>query len=316
MSRKHVPLCAGLLLALVPALTTARAQAPMPAPATAPAADTPAVAVVRQFLADRAARWNLAAYLLLSAKSRQNISLADFEAGRPLPLSDAGKVPAPLFALSALLVDTHNTLKYTFAVVGPDPVDPNIVLVRADRDAAGRADVPAVTLRLVTVSDPAAHAPRVDPLGSLERAAPQVFAKARENARRAVSQNNLNFLVVGIERYQTDHDVMPDADRWVDEIMPYIGTTAAFRDPSAPPGEAWSYAFNRALSHKPIGLGEGPASTVMLFESSKGVKNASDTGQSVPRPGRHRGGTDYAFADGHVKWSADGAKLSYRLSGK
>ncbi len=54
----------------------------------------------------------------------------------------------------------------------------------------------------------------------------------------------------------------------------------------------------------------------LLFESTAGVKNAADTGDSVPMPGRHNGGTDYALADGHVKWEADGAKPSFLLTGK
>jgi len=55
----------------------------------------------------------------------------------------------------------------------------------------------------------------------------------------------------------------------------------------------------------------------MVFESMAGVQNASDAGASVPAPGRHSGGTDYVFADGHVKWFADGgARPSFLPTGK
>jgi len=56
---------------------------------------------------------------------------------------------------------------------------------------------------------------------------------------------------------------------------------------------------------------------VLLFESTDGKKNASDRGESLPRPGRHNGGTDYALADGYVKWVSDTApKPSFLITGK
>ncbi len=62
---------------------------------------------------------------------------------------------------------------------------------------------------------------------------------------------------------------------------------------------------------------ESPAATVLLFESTDGKKNASDRGESLPSPGRHNGGTDYALADGYVKWVSDTApKPSFLITGK
>lgn len=314
-----IPVIVLLYLAASLAAGVVSAEPPAGAPtpiAPAAVADTPAVAVVRQFLTARSAGHYSEAYALLSASSRQNVTAKEFAAGSPPPPSEARQMPAPMFVLIALLADTRNALNYTFTLVGPDPTDPNAALVRAD-PPAGTVDLPAFTLRLLTVSDPTARAPRVDILGSLERAAPKEFAEAREKAKRAASQSNLKQLSLGILQYMQDHDEhMPDADKWVDEIMPYVKSEAIFHDPSAPTGEKWSYAYNRTLSHKSVAQLDSPATTVMLFESSKGMKNASDTGQSVPRPGRHQGGTDYGFADGHIKWFTDGTTLSYKLSGK
>jgi len=46
------------------------------------------------------------------------------------------------------------------------------------------------------------------------------------------------------------------------------------------------------------------ASIVLVFESTKGRKNAADAGTSLQmEPPRHRGGNNYDFADGHGKWS-------------
>ena len=302
---------AGLLPVLLPASVYA---APLPAasPPASAAADTPAVAVVRQFLAARSAGRYDAAYALLSASSQQIIPKAQFAAGNASPFGSDRAMPLILLGIGNLFVDTYNIKGYMFTVIGPDPAKPAVVLVRADRAA-----VPAMTLRLLTVTDPAAHAPRLDMIGSLERTAPKEFASARERAKRDISVSNLKQLALGIIQYTQDHDeIMPDADKWCDEILPYVKTEAIFRDPSAPAGEKWSYAYNRALSHVSLYQIVAPAQAVMLFESTAGVKNASDTGQSVPVPGRHLGGTDYAQADGHVKWERDGTKLSYRLDGK
>ena len=283
-----------------------------PPSATAPQADTPAVAVVREFLADRAAGKYDAAYALLSANSQLTASLKSIEKGDPTAAHDFQGWPAPALGLLVFFFDTHNTLNYTFTVIGPDPLDPNSVLVRAVPPAGS-----AATLRLLTVSDPATHTARLDVLGAVQRAAPEEFAAEREKAQMVTSISNLKQLALGVIQYGQDHDEkMPDADHWVDEIMPYVKTEAIFHDPSAPVGEKWSYAYNRALSHQPLAALDAPAQTVLLFESNSGVKNASDIGQSVPVPGRHLGGTDYALADGHAKWFPDGTKLSFKLTGQ
>lgn len=310
---------AGLSLALLPAFVHAD---PLPAtpPSASAAADTSAVAVVRDFLADRAAGKYDAAYSLLSTDSRQTNSRQSFEQGDPTAARDFRDWPAPAFGLLVLFLDTHNTLSYTFTVVGPDPADPTAVLVRAMPSAAATTSAVAspITLRLLTVADPSVHAPRLDFLGAVQRAAPGRFTKERDNAQHLMtSLSNLKQLALGIIQYSQDHDEkMPDAVSWVDEIMPYVKTEAIFHDPSAPAGEKWSYAYNLALSHKSLAQFDAPAQTVMLFESTSGVRNASDTGQSVPVPGRHKGGTDYALANSHAQWFADGTKLSYRLDGK
>lgn len=294
----------GLPLALLPALVRADPTPAAPS-ATAAQTDTPAVAVVRHFLADRAAGRYHAAYALLSGDAPQIIPQDWFLAGNPPPKAMLAQMAIPLQSLSILLYDTHNTLNRAFTVIGLDPTLPSAVLVRADP--------PGVVIHLVTVTDLVTHTLRIDPQMSLERTSPEDFAKAQ----RAASLSNLRQLALGVILYEQDHDKrMPDAAHWVDEIMPYVKTEAIFHDPSALASEKWSYAYNRALSHQPLAALDAPARTVLLFESNLGVRNASDAGQSAPRPGRHLGGTDYAFADGHAKWVPDGTKLSYRLDGK
>ena len=103
-----------------------------PPSAASPQADTPAVAVVREFLADRATGRYAAAYALLSADAFQMIPQDWFLAGSPPPKSMLAQMATSLQSLSILLYDTHNTLNRTFTATGPDPALPGAVLVRAD----------------------------------------------------------------------------------------------------------------------------------------------------------------------------------------
>ncbi len=320
-------------LLLLLSLTAVALAAPQPPPK-----DTPAVAVVRQYLASLAAGHTAEAYLLLSASSRQALPAADFAKGSTPTLSEIHEASPAFIGVVALFLDTHNTLHNKFTVLDPDPAAPGGVLVRATSSAGTTA-----TLRIATMTDPGVSAPRLDIFGSVKRtdpaqsarSAPAQSARSAENARQAASQSNLKQLSLGIIQYAFDNNNhLPDADTWVDELLPYVKDKTLFRDPSAPAGEEYSYAFNRALSGavldapgQPSGVVEAvrsrdgskvapSVSTVMFFESTKGVKNASDTGQSVPKPGRHLGGTDYAFADGHVRWLRDGTLPSFALTGK
>ena len=280
------------------------------------AADTPAVAVVREFLADRAAGKSAEAYALLSSELQRGLTENQFAASVAPPAATLKEKADPLYALSLLLTDTRNTQGYTFILTGPDPANPNAALVRVTPPATA-AGVPVTVLHLAVASDPVAQAPRLDMLETLKATDPKIFAEVANRAKRAASQSNLKQIGLGIIQYEQDHDeYTPDAAKWIDETMPYIKSTEPFHDPSLPASKLYGYAYNSALSHKGIALFEVPSSTVMVFESTKSARNAADAGLSVPRPGRYSGGTDYLFTDGHVKWFPDGTKLSFKLSGK
>lgn len=280
-----------------------------PPPVTAAQADTPAVAVVREFLADHAAGQAPRAYALLSSVTQEGLPLNQEPEMLKEVLAPATQLPAGVLPLIALFADFHDTLHFKFRVLGVSADDPTVVLVRAYQ--VGRPFSSTKTLRIATLADP--NARRIDGV----RTTPIFFPEGPIFAQRVASQLNLKQIALGIIQYAQDHDEkMPDAATWVDEIMPYVKSEAIFHDPSAPAGEKWSYAYNRALSHQPLAALDSPAQTVLLFESNLGVKNASDTSQSVPVPGRHLGGTDYAQADGHAQWFPDGTMPSFKLSGK
>jgi prepilin-type N-terminal cleavage/methylation domain-containing protein/prepilin-type processing-associated H-X9-DG protein len=87
-----------------------------------------------------------------------------------------------------------------------------------------------------------------------------VFARARENARRASCQSNLKQIGIGIMMYTQDYDerlprndTATDVDTWVDTIQPYVKSDQLFVCPSdsnphvqtAGSGRKTSYAINQ-----------------------------------------------------------------------
>lgn len=67
-----------------------------------------------------------------------------------------------------------------------------------------------------------------------------VFARARENARRANCQSNLKQIMMGVMQYMQDNSEMlmirnnGAGDWWHDTLQPYIKSSDAFTCPSAP----------------------------------------------------------------------------------
>jgi prepilin-type processing-associated H-X9-DG protein len=276
------------------------------APTTAQSAT--ATEVVREYLADRATNDPAKAYALLSPDTQKNFPFSQFTMHQEIP-TDPTMTPA-LRALIVLFLNSDVTPGYDYHVQGVDPADAATVLVSARQQGDGAPA--AVTLKIVT-SGLSGTPPRIDLLESFEQTDPVASRKAREAARATASLSNLKQIALGILQYaQTHNNRLPDASRWVDEILPYLlGSSASpadrenaakglFHDPSAPAGQEWSYAFNRNLSGLPMSSLTHPATTVLVFESTAGTKNAADTGTSVPHPGRHSEGSNYAFADGHV----------------
>lgn len=280
---------------------------------------------VRAFLAARAQHDSAGQYALFSAKDRAEIPYAQFEtqfAGEKDPLAHAAQDGmSPLMAAVTLFfMDSRGLSGYLFSVDGIDQSDPHSVFVHALPPHA--APEKALLIRIVTV--PEVGGARLEMLPSYQKTSPHDFGVMREHARGMTSLSNLRQIGLALTMYAQEHgDRLPDADGWVDALLPQwsdvkdkgFHAEMLFRDPTAPEEEPWNYAFNRALSGARLGGIKDPSATVMVFESMAGVKNAADTGQSLPRPGRHSGGDYFVFADGRARWVADGAKLSYALHG-
>jgi prepilin-type N-terminal cleavage/methylation domain-containing protein/prepilin-type processing-associated H-X9-DG protein len=200
-----------------------------------------------------------------------------------------------------------------------------------------------------------------------------VFARARENARRASCQSNLKQLGLGIKMYTQDYDervppieinAIADADAthpygWADAVQPYLKSTQIFQCPSEKwgarypndpifngprptgPGAGYTDYWMNILASKTAAQGSGgksiaefayPSQTILLGDGggtwtnypaffsdsryySDGVVNSSTAigacaSASAPNLARikdegstrHLEGTNFAFADGHVKW--------------
>jgi prepilin-type N-terminal cleavage/methylation domain-containing protein/prepilin-type processing-associated H-X9-DG protein len=114
-----------------------------------------------------------------------------------------------------------------------------------------------------------------------------VFARARENARRANCQSNLKQIGLGIMQYTQDYDEkMPGSTAnnggdfyhsLSDYVQPYIKSTQIFKCPSDSTSNKYSYGYNyvylalngisNAVSIAKI---QSPAETVMLVDNLAG----------------------------------------------
>ena len=60
-----------------------------------------------------------------------------------------------------------------------------------------------------------------------------VFARARENARRASCQSNLKQMGLGIIQYTQDYDeFLPNGQNWANQTFPYVKSTQIYSCPS------------------------------------------------------------------------------------
>jgi len=182
-----------------------------------------------------------------------------------------------------------------------------------------------------------------------------VFARARENARRASCLSNMKQLALGFLQYTQDYDEsypiyssgstarLPYG--WADMIQPYVKSVQILHCPSStsptsddPISRTYtSYAYNLSfgfdnVTAAPRGLKLAALTqsslTVLLVDeglddgatinggaahwtAGKGSYNTYQTSNTSPglsiflgKASLHLNGTNYAFADGHVKWLA------------
>jgi prepilin-type processing-associated H-X9-DG protein len=108
--------------------------------------------------------------------------------------------------------------------------------------------------------------------------------------------------------WSQDHDeTLPPAKGWAKELEPYLRNLELFRCPGAR-NLTCGYAFNLDVAGKRLADIERPSETVLFYESTLGSLDAADKGESQPQPGRHNGGNNLAYVDGHVRWQPGAAE--------
>jgi len=161
-----------------------------------------------------------------------------------------------------------------------------------------------------------------------------VFARARENGRRASCSSNEKQLALAGLQYAQDHDERlfgayqgPASKQvtWMNRLQPYLKNTQIFKCPSETDSSIVgglttanvSYCFNNYYLQDPQGTtgqasGQALAAIEYVSETVIFAEMTNGTGtRYVCRPGAssstkpltpHLNGTNFAFVDGHVKW--------------
>ncbi|NLB97227.1 MAG: DUF1559 domain-containing protein [Armatimonadetes bacterium] len=164
-----------------------------------------------------------------------------------------------------------------------------------------------------------------------------VFARARENARKANCQSNLKQMATAAMQYAQDYDetLMRTAVNpgsvwygWSWLLQPYVKSTDIFTCPSKPSAKwngtslaGFGYGYfgindvangGPNLSARSLAAISAPADVIMFGDSPSDnhyvidwddVRTDDNGGASEAR---HSEGANFAFVDGHVKWLKDG----------
>jgi len=157
-----------------------------------------------------------------------------------------------------------------------------------------------------------------------------VFARARENARRASCMSNLKQIGLGMMMYTQDFDehvvshTLNSGLTWYSTLQPYVKSSQLFFCPSSDKNSGLaittsniSYGYNyRGMTRQVAGQPSGVRSGVSLaaLDEPTRIVMVGDTGENTvgyvmdpANPDRlpndiHLEGCNFVFADGHVKW--------------
>lgn len=129
------------------------------------------------------------------------------------------------------------------------------------------------------------------------------FGCAREKARSANCLSNMKQLSLAAFLYAEDHhDRLPDANRWVTELLPYTrNNRLLFKCGKDESKAASSYGMNTALSGMKLGDVTQPSETILFYETAHPGINPHGGIKDIIN--RHNGGSDFGYCDGHAKWN-------------
>jgi hypothetical protein len=120
----------------------------------------------------------------------------------------------------------------------------------------------------------------------------------RFQAREAQSMNNLKHLAMAIHMFHEENESLPDAAKWSDALLPFVGNDKeVFISSADPDAEGSSYAYNKSLSGMKLDDLQAVARTVVFFESALGWNGAGGIDDAIALGD----GFLIGFADGHVE---------------
>lgn len=193
----------------------------------------------------------------------------------------------------------------TLVEVAPAPARKRAVVV-VPEDGGYRVDLKATYARWNELSGEELDIAWADFTGivSPELAKNTAFVEKRQLAS---CQTNLKQLMLGILQYSQDYnETLPPARKWMDVIQPYVRSEQILHCPALtdPKPSEYGYALNQNLSGIRQSKLDNVAQTVAIYETDALERNAFGAGEE--RAYRHGGGSNIAFADGHIKWFAEG----------
>jgi hypothetical protein len=126
------------------------------------------------------------------------------------------------------------------------------------------------------------------------------LTQARDQARRAVSLNNVKQLCLATLMYCDENEQrFPPCDNWPDALKPYYGEPKLLTSPFEPDAGR-AYAMNGQLNGRQMKQIQQRSRTVMFFECRSGSPPAGGRELLPDRPRAQRGYV-IGFVDGHVE---------------
>ncbi len=177
-----------------------------------------------------------------------------------------------------------------------------------------------------------------------------VFARAREKARQTSCLSNVKQMGLGFLMYAQDYDeTLPAGNSyagigwWGNAIAPYVKNTQIFYCPSKNSnypgyGVSWPNIMSDTSGGGRVacslGAIDAPADALMFAEAERvsgaaivwlyscrrvpfgtSTDGAEYATNLIPVPGRHNGGNNVGFCDGHSKWIATSTMCNNSWSG-
>ena len=141
-----------------------------------------------------------------------------------------------------------------------------------------------------------------------------ILNQPKDKAQTAACLSNMKSLGAAQMLYAQDYDEkLPPAALWMDATFTYIKNWQTYRCPSVESSNApsrptedlssYGYAYNSDLSHVGLSRIKNIETAILVFESDKLIRNATDPLFSVPFPARHLAHrvNHVVFTDGHAK---------------